>query len=294
MKRPVKLLFLITFIFLVVVLLSSKFIKTSGGVASPFPLKFSSASGLETAVEGITGDSGIKFGIYIKNLKSSKSYKLNESMNFDAASLYKLWVMSVIFDRISSGKLKEDDLIQADIKDLNEKFKIDEEEAELKEGNLQYTYKSAIEQMITISHNYAAFMLLGKASNSEVNLFLENLGLKKSEMSSPPQTTPEDIGIFYEKLYLGEIVSPLYSSQMLEVLKRQKINDRIPKYLPDGVQVAHKTGEFSNLRNDAGIVFSKGGDYIIVVLTEGKNVEELAEKIAQISRAVYDYFSNTP
>lgn len=291
MKKSLKFLFFTTIIFLVVILLSSKFIKAPERVVSPFPLKFISTSKLGTEVESITDNSDIKFGIYIKNLKNGKSYKLNENMDFNAASLYKLWVMSVIYDKISEGKLKEDDSIEANIKDLNEKFKIDEEEAELKEGNLQYTYKSAIEQMITISHNYATFMLLGKTSNLEINAFIKDVGLNKSEMSSPPKTTPEDIGIFYEKLYRGEIVSTQYSSQMLEVLRRQKINDRIPKYLPEGAQVAHKTGELPNIRNDAGIVFSEKGDYIIVVLTEGKSVEELSEKIAQISKVVYDYFN---
>lgn len=291
MKKLVKVSTFTTFIFLVVILLSSKFIKAPEGIISPFPLKFSSASSLGTEVESITGNSDIKFGIYVKNLKSGKSYKLNESTDFDAASLYKLWVMAVIFDKISAGKLKEDDLIEADIKDLNEKFKIDEEEAELKEGNLQYNIKSAIEQMITISHNYATFMLLGKTSDLEVNSFIKGIGLNKSEMSSPPKTTPEDIGLFYEKLYRGEIVSPEYSNQMLEVLKRQKINDRIPKYLPEAVEIAHKTGELPNIRNDAGIVFSQGGDYIIVVLTEGKSVEQLSEKIAQISKVVYEFFN---
>lgn len=291
MKKLVKVSFFTTFIFIVVILLSSKFIKAPGRIASPFPLKFISSSGLGTAIETITDNSGIKFGIYIKDLKSGKSYKLNEEEVFEAASLYKLWVMSMVFDKISKGDLKEGDSIQADIKDLNEKFKINEGEAELKEGNLQYTIKSALEQMITISHNYAAFMLLGKVSNSEINLYIKSLGLKNSQMSFPPKTAPGDIGIFYEKLYTGEIVSSEYSKQMLEVLKRQKINDRIPKYLPEEVVVAHKTGELPGIRNDAGIVFSPKGDYIIVILTEGKNVEELSEKIAQISKVVYEYFN---
>ena len=55
-------------------------------------------------------------------------------------------------------------------------------------------------------------------------------------------TTAEDMALLLEKIYHGELVSPEASAQMLEILKRQKVNDRLPKGLPGYLVIAHKTG----------------------------------------------------
>jgi hypothetical protein len=46
---------------------------------------------------------------------------------------------------------------------------------------------------------------------------------------------------------------------MLDILKRQKYGDRIPQQLPEGTDVAHKTGSIRGVRNDAGIVYAPAG-----------------------------------
>jgi beta-lactamase class A len=90
-----------------------------------------------------------------------------------------------------------------------------------------------------------------------------------------------------EKLYKGEFVG---SGEMLKLLKKQQINDRIPKYLPNQTEVAHKTGELEGAKHDAGIVFSKKGDYIIVVMSQTDNETTAAEHEALFSRDVWNYF----
>lgn len=109
--------------------------------------------------------------------------------------------------------------------------------------------------------------------------------------SSLPQTTPHDVMLFFEKLYKGEIVNKFYSDEMLSLLKRQQINDRIPKYLPEGIPVAHKTGELDRVKHDAGIVFAPTGDYIFVVMTDSSNPMSAAERTAILSKDFYHYFS---
>ena len=47
---------------------------------------------------------------------------------------------------------------------------------------------------------------------------------------------------------------------MLELLKAQTLNDKLPKYLPDQVIMAHKAGELDDVSHDAGIVYSPAGD----------------------------------
>lgn len=261
------------------------------GLASVFPFKSESSRSLKGVVSSQLKDYKGDIGIYIKNLNSGESYKLNENQKFEAGSLYKLWVLGKIFEKINDGKLKEDDNLEADIEDINKRFDIDEEDAELKEGHLQFTITSAVEQMITISHNYASLMLLTKTSFAEIEDFLKRYSLKSSTIKQPITTTSRDIGWYLEKIYKGELINKEYSQKMIEVLKRQKINDRLPKYLPEGLEIAHKTGDLGYFENDAGIVFSPKGNFLIVILTKSDLPEDAAEKIAQISKAVYDYFN---
>lgn len=291
MTRGAKFLSIGTIIFILIILVSSKFIRPlKDNFVSPFPFEFLSSSSLKGKVGEIIKDPNIRYGIYIKNLNSDEKFVLNENQKFEAASLYKLWVAGAIFNKINKGELDQTDSIEFEAEELNKRFNISQDEAEIKEGSLNYTVKSALELMITISHNYAAFSLLTKTSNSEVNSFIKDLGLKNSSMSFPIKTTPEDMALFYEKLYRGEVVNPEYSKQMLEILKRQQLNDRLPKYLPRGTIIAHKTGNLDLVENDAGIIFTPNGDYIIVVLTESKKPIDLREKIAQISKVVFEYF----
>lgn len=243
----------------------------------------------ETVEEAMAGAKG-RYGIYIKNLKEGESYFAREQETFEAGSLYKLWVMGAIFKKLHSGELDEDKSIEADIEDLNREFGIAENDAELKTGHLQFTVKSALQQMITISHNYAALMLAREVGKKTLEEFLKEYGFNQSRLN-PPETTPFDIGKLFEKLYKGEIVDAQSSGKMIELLREQKINDRIPKLLPEEVKVVHKTGDIGYFEHDGGIVSSGLGDYIIVVLSESDSPEAAGERIADLSLAVFKYFS---
>ena len=246
--------------------------------------------GLKDVVENSLKGKRGNFAVSIKNLKTLEEYSLNDSQQFDAASLYKLWVMATVFKKIQTGELTEEKIISGDIGSLNQTFGLSSEDAELTEGSIDYTITEALEQMITISHNYAAFMLTVEVTNTAIKEFLSEYKFNNSSLG-PPKTTSSDLAKFFEKLYLGQIVDPASSSKMLEILSRQKINDRIPKLLPEGTKVAHKTGDINFVENDGGIVFSPNGDYIIVVLSETPSAPTATEDIAELSSAVYDYFS---
>lgn len=238
--------------------------------------------------KSLAGTQG-KYAVVIKNLKTNESYSQNENKQFEAASLYKLWVMATVYESVEKGKLDFDKKIEKDIKDLNKEFEIATESAELIEGTVSLTVKSAIRQMIVISHNYAALALTQEVGLSNVSNFLKLHGLANSKTGSPPMVSAFDIALFYEKLYKGEFASKKSTDEMLDVLKDQQLNDRIPKYLPPEVKVAHKTGEIAYFKHDAGIVFANN-DYIIVVLSESESPQAASERIALLSKEVYEYF----
>lgn len=254
---------------------------------------------LKTNIDNVLADSPGRYGIYIKNLNTGESYTKNQHQAFEAGSLYKIWVMGAVFEKIKDGKIKEGDTILADVVKLNKIFEIDPKDAELKNGVINFSVKSAIEQMITISHNYAALALTDKAGSKNIEDFLKKYGLNSSNIGNPPKTTPEDLAKLFEALYKGEVIDKEYSQKMLDILARQTINERIPKYLPADTKIAHKTGDIGYFENDGGIVFSHKGDFsaegansfIVVVLSETENPDEAGDKIGRISEAAYKYFN---
>ncbi len=232
-----------------------------------------------------------EYSVVIRNLKTNEFYNLNETKKYASASLYKLWTMATVFQKIKDGKLTMDKVVSADIATLNTAFALGED-AELNEGTITRTIKEALEQMITISHNYSAILLTYTIKNSSVRQFLLSYHLTDSKTGSPPTTTAQDIADYYEMLYKRELISKEASDEMLAILKRQRLNDRIPKYLPTKTVSAHKTGELGGVKHDAGIVFSEKGDYIIVLMSETAAPLKAAEVEANISKAVFEYFEN--
>lgn len=252
-----------------------------------------SKNSLKGVIENALSESQGRYGIVIKNLKTGENYNLNEHQKFEAGSLYKLWAIALTLEQINQGILKEDQILRGEVKILNEKFGIDESQAELKEGDIEMTVSQALNQMISISHNYAALLLSEKLKNSRLAEFLKKQKFDESSISDsldPPQTTASDIALFYEKLYQGKLVDQPSSQKMIDLLKKQNLNDGIPKNLDKDVAVAHKTGDIGWFKHDGGIIFAKNGDYIIVILSESDSPAAAQERIAQISKAVYEYF----
>lgn len=242
--------------------------------------------------EALSGSRG-SYGISIKNLKTGEAYTQGDTISYESASLYKLWVMAVVYQQIKDGKLSEEDKLSQDIATLNKKFNIATDAAELTDGKVSMTVGEALTQMITISDNYAALLLTERVKVPSLTAFLKANDLNGSAVgtgSKLPTTTAHDVMLFLDKLYMRQLADEEYTLKMLELLKQQRLNTKVPKYLPLAVQVAHKTGEIDEYTHDGGIVNAPSGDYIIVVMSKSDDPNVANERIAQVSKAVYNYF----
>jgi beta-lactamase class A len=106
------------------------------------------------------------------------------------------------------------------------------------------------------------------------------------------QASPSDIADLLVKLYKGELLDRQWTDYCLGVLSRQKYNSRIPRLLPAGTVVYHKTGTLEGIVNDAGII-ELGPDNHVVVVVFVKRIArgadgEAGTAIARIARAAYD------
>jgi beta-lactamase class A len=117
----------------------------------------------------------------------------------------------------------------------------------------------------------------------------DGFSLTKSDVSSP-----SDMCRLLDLIYNGGILSDSSRTAVLDILKRQQLNNVIPLRLPVGVESAHKTGSYHGVRCDVGIVYSPSGPYIVAIMA--KNVSgvtlEVDLSLAAVSRAVYDQFNH--
>ncbi len=88
-----------------------------------------------------------------------------------------------------------------------------------------------------------------------------------------------------------------YREEMLGHLRACQFSDMVPRLLPAGVVVAHKTGGVANARCDAGVIESPTGPIAYCVMT-AKNQDKRwtpdaapATLMAEIGKAAYDYFT---
>lgn len=200
--------------------------------------------------------------------------------------------MQATYRQEQEGLVEDDDILDYDIPVLNEKFSIASEDAELIGGSVSLPVSQALNQMITISHNYSALMLADKVTLASVSAVMLEDGLTHSSITPPPTTSSRDTEIFFKKLYNHALVDTAYSDKMLDLLKDQQINDRIPAELPQDVVVAHKTGELEGYRHGAGIVYAKNGPYLLIMISNTPDPSVAVSKMADLSKKIYDYFEN--
>ncbi len=121
------------------------------------------------------------------------------------------------------------------------------------------------------------------------------------------QTTAEDMGLLLSMIYYcakdqgGAIMAafpneltPAECQAELDYMLRNKTGSLIEEGVPADVPIAHRHGWIRDTHGDAGIVFSPGGDYVIVAyLYRADWLEWVVSSplLADISLATYNFFN---
>jgi beta-lactamase class A len=105
---------------------------------------------------------------------------------------------------------------------------------------------------------------------------------------------PDAMAALLEKIYARKLHKPESADLLLDIMRRCQTGDaRIKGMLPPDTIVAHKTGSIGGTINDVGILTLPGdaGHVVLAAFVKQASKAEVSERtIAQISRAVYDYF----
>jgi beta-lactamase class A len=235
----------------------------------------------------------------VKDLNSEREFYFNEKEVFPAASIIKVPILIALFRQIEKQKISPEQKIILKEKDKARGAGI---LFELHEG-LELTVLDLAKLMIVISDNTATNLLIDCIGFDEINAFMKDIGMEgsflKRKMMVPYYREDQenlistiDIISLMEKLLTGKLLSLFYTEQSIKILKGQQYNEKIPLYLPEGLEIAHKTGEIEGIRHDAGAIYMPDRVYLLSILTRNvSNVIQADRDIAEISRIIYDIFS---
>ncbi len=118
-------------------------------------------------------------------------------------------------------------------------------------------------------------------------------------------STPLAMNQLVYKLYQGEVVDNPTKDELIDILLKQTLNARLPRFLPPGVRFAHKTGTIGGTRNDSGMMYISDSNHVIVTaftiwdaasawnqpFVEQQRIYEVDSAIGKIGRLVYDHYS---
>jgi beta-lactamase class A len=235
-------------------------------------------------------------GIIIKDLDTGWVFAYRSDRLFPSASLVKIPIMAAVFQAEKDGKLTLDQLVTMKGSDQVTGSGV----IKAMPAGSQFAVEKLLELMVTRSDNTAANILINLVGRDYLNAYFKRIGLRNTNLSRimmdfkyrrqgiENYTTPKDVSVLLEKMYKGSFINAEVSGKCLALLKLQKVNDRIPRRLPDDVVVAHKTGLERLVCHDAGIVFTERGDFLICVLTKSKaSYKSSKEFIARLAAYTY-------
>lgn len=225
------------------------------------------------------------FGIYFVDLESGKEFGINDTEEFFAASTFKIPLNLYVYDMIRKGMLDPMTSLEYTEEDFeggtgiiwnNESF------------GKTFTIKELLRLSIVYSDNVAVNMLLRYVGKANVKEYMRRLGGVVVD-DGKNVSCPRDMAMYLKEVYeLSENGDP-WGRELVQNMINTKFYDRLPVLLPKNLKIAHKTGNYTGVVHDVGIVYAEK-PYIVVVMTKNvKNGQSANKAIANISKMIYDY-----
>jgi beta-lactamase class A len=267
---------------------------------------------LESDINEILSELEGDFAIAYQDINDPRNQILiNVDERFHAASTMKTPVLIELYKRAEAEgfSLEDSILIVNEFKSIVDGSSFTMEVSEDSEKDLylnlgkKTSYYHLAYEMITRSSNLATNILIDFLDAQKVTATMRDLGadsievlrgvedIKAYRQGLSNTTTARDLLIIFDQLSSGTLVSPEANIEMLKILKDQVYNDMISAKLPEGTEVAHKTGWITNVHHDSGIVYTAPNEgYILIFLSKNApDREAVLNAAAGISKLIYDF-----
>ncbi len=248
----------------------------------------------------------------VKHLGNGQEFHFEADRPMPTASLIKLPLMVSAYGKIARGELQ-----------LGQRIVLREDDKVPGSGILtdhfsagtDLSLRDAIHLMIVFSDNTATNLVVDQVGLRHLNDDMEGLGLSQTRMNSKVYRRIDSVDPERsERFGLGSTTSR-EMVRLLELLERSELHGsdacaamkehllvcddktKILRRLPEGVRAAHKSGEVSASRTEAGIIYSASGPIALAVLTsdnEDRSFDDdnaAHQLIGQIADEAYRHFN---
>src|SRR5947207_2663024 len=219
--------------------------------------------------------------LYAKNLATGAEYSFGGDERVRTASTIKVAIMIEAFSRVAEGRAKwSDELVLTKEKKVSGSGILPEFA-----GGLRLTLRDAVTLMMVMSDNTATNLVIDALGGADtVNARMQSLGMKDTRLMRKVggggeseegkkeenkrfglgRTSPREMVALVEKLERGEIVSPSVSKEMIELMKREQVQDGIWRELWKTPK-ATKSGALDALRSNVGVIYHARGRIALAV-----------------------------
>ena len=247
---------------------------------------------IEKIISQVEGNVCINF----YDLNKNNGFSVNGDKKVLSASMIKLLILAELMKKIFENKFSLSDTV------MMANFMKIGGDGVLKELNTghHFTLKELATLMIIVSDNQATNILIDFLGMENINQLGKELDLKETFLGRKMMdaearkkgydnyTCADDISLLLKLIYQEKLINKEASQLMLDILLRQQQGERLQRYLPSDIKIAHKCGDLDNLENDGGIIWIEDKAYILVVLTNGMPNLQCKQTIGKISKFVYD------
>lgn len=201
-----------------------------------------------------------KWSIFVYDLSSDSKVNINPDEKFDAASLYKLFLLEALEDKIPFDQ-----------------------------WNYKYfdgvSLTDCVDSMLRTQDNACSESLARELGWDFVDDFNQKNGFKNTSLSGLDGrvTNAAEVGELLIRLKNGRILSDNTRRFVFDSLYQQHYSKGIAKGCGD-CRVAGKTGELSGVSHDAAVVTHGGKSYVLVVLSSGSDFKQISQLTTVIDK----------
>lgn len=244
-----------------------------------------------------------KISVFYRDLNSKQWFGINENENFAPGSLLKLPLAMLYYKlaEMDPGILEKEYLYT---KSENSQFLYNGQTIkpqERLESGKTYTVSYLVKNMIQDSNNEQVSLLVNNVDKSFFDKVYIDLGVFFPKTGGIEQdfVSVKTYGAILRSLYNASYLNQQYSNELLTVMSESSFRSGIAGGVPKSVKVSNKFGErvvtnpnsgeiIYNELHDCGIIYDDNEEnYILCVMTKGKDFKTLENIISEISKKIY-------
>lgn len=254
-------------------------------------------------------------GLFLMDLRTGEAVTFGNNMAFSGMSLNKIAILSALYSTLSGPPDIETAVHIANMMVCSENSASNALLAKLGDGD---AYKggqvvSEFMRKIGLGNTFivAPFLTDPNATPEPVTAPTTNVDQIRAEPDYSNQMTVDNLGWLLDGVYQcaynnsGLLMSAAPDQfdqrecrQMLDVMSDNNLGEPLlmSAGVPANTRVAHKHGWTPDTHGNAGIVFSPGGDYDLVVSLHNPTWLDFSESfplITEISHTIYNYYNPT-